>query len=123
MQCDAVAEQLARADDLTAEGRALDDTTQAHVGRCLRCQAEVVQHRKLRRALAALRAEVREAPPALLTELLAVLDEHEGHRPLRSAVSGRRVAYVGGIAVATVAGAAGAIALAARSRRRPLLAG
>ena len=42
-----------------------------HVERCLRCQAELVQYRKLLRALRALRTEVLEPAPGLLADILA----------------------------------------------------
>ena len=38
-------------------------------------------------------------------------------RAVRSLISGRRAAYVGGIAAATAAGAAGAILFASRARK------
>jgi hypothetical protein len=42
-------------------------------------------------------------------------------RAVRSLLSGRRVAYVGGIAAATAAGAVSAIVLTARTRRARLV--
>jgi hypothetical protein len=115
--CDEIAESLAGFADGSA---VLDRPARRHVERCLRCQAELVQYRKLLRALHALRTEVLEPAPGLLTDILATL-EHAGERQaLRSMISGRRAAYLGGIAAATAAGAAGAILLAARSRRMRL---
>jgi hypothetical protein len=101
----------------------LDASARAHVEQCLRCQAELVQYRKLLRALRAMRTEVLEPAPGLLPEVLAGLEEAAERGALRSLLRGRRVAYVGGIAAATAAGAAGAIVLATRARRRMPLAG
>jgi len=114
VRCDQVARQLPGVVDGTAE---LDDGARRHVESCLRCQAEVVRYRKLLRALRMLRTEVLEPSPGLLGEILAGLSEAGERHMLRSALTGRRVAYVGGLAVATAAGAAGAIALATLSRR------
>lgn len=102
---------------------ALDGAARRHVEHCLRCQADLVRYRRLLRALRTLRTEVLEPAPGLLPELLAALEEAGERRALRSLVSGRRVAYLGGLAAATVAGATGAVVLRARSRRRVPLAG
>ena len=89
---------------------------------CLRCQAEVVQYRRVLRALRAMRTDVLAPAPGLLPEVLAALEEAGERRALRSLLNGRRVAYVGGIAAATAAGVGGALVLASRSRRRLPLA-
>ena len=47
----------------------------AHVEQCLRCQAELVQHRRVLRAMRSLRHEVLEPAPGLLPDLLAALEE------------------------------------------------
>ncbi len=120
MRCDDVAETLAAAGDGLA---LLDGADRAHVGRCLRCQAEVVQYRKLLRALRALRTEVLDPAPGMLTDILAYLEEAGERHALRSLLKGRHFAYLGGIAAAATAGAAGAIVLAGRSRRRLRVAG
>ena len=55
MRCDQVADRLPAA----AEGlEALDPAARRHVERCLRCQADAVQYRKVLRAMRALRTEV-----------------------------------------------------------------
>ena len=120
INCDEVAGALSEIVD--GSGHA-DRAVLAHVESCLRCQAELVQYRKLLRALRAMRTEVLEPAPGLLPEVLAGLEEAAERSALRSMLSGRRVAYVGGIAAATAAGAAGAIVLATRARRRMPLAG
>ena len=119
MRCDDIGEILAA----TADGSvSLDEATRRHVQQCLRCQAEVVQYRKLLRTLRTLRTEVLAPAPGLVAEVLASLEEAaEGHA-VRSLLEGRRVAYLGGIAVASAAAAAGlgvAWVLANRSRGGP----
>jgi hypothetical protein len=114
VQCDEVAELLSDA----AEGSTiLDRTARRHVDRCLRCQAELVQYRKLLRALHTLRTEVLEPAPGLVADILAHIEEAGERQAVRSILRGRKVAYVGGIAAATAAGAAGAILFASRVRK------
>jgi hypothetical protein len=114
VRCDHLADRLPAA----AEGTvALEPDERAHVERCLRCQADAAQYRRLLRALRQLRSEPVAVPAGLLDDLRAALD-HPGRRAGRA----RRAAYLGGIAAATAATAAGAIVLA-RSRRRLPLAG
>src|SRR5258706_8137960 len=72
MQCEAVADLLANAADGSVM---LDRTTRRHVDRCLRCQAELVQYRKLLRALHNLRTEVLVPAPGLLSDILATIEE------------------------------------------------
>ena len=59
----------------------------------------------------------------VVDEILAYLEDATERHAIRSILSGRRGAYLGGIAAATAAGAAGAIVLVNRSRRRLPLAG
>jgi threonine dehydrogenase-like Zn-dependent dehydrogenase len=114
MRCDEVAEALAAG----AEGPAhLDLPVRAHVEQCLRCQADLVQYRRLLRAMRSLRTEVLEPAPGLLAEILASVEEAGERHAVRSLLSGRRVAYLGGLAAATAAGAGAAIVIATRSRR------
>ena len=121
MRCDDVADQLAAAADGSAP---LGQAERAHVGACLRCQAEIVHYRRLLRALRALRLELIEPGPGLLADVLVSLEEAGERRAIRSVLHGRRVVYVGGIAAATAAAAAGgAIVIAGRARRRLPLAG
>jgi hypothetical protein len=114
MRCEQLTDVLSDAADGTA---LLDAQARLHVDHCLRCQAEVVQYRKLLRALHTMRTEVLNPGPGLVGDLLAVLEEAGEKHAVRSMLSGRRVAYVGGIAAATAAGAAGALVLANLSRR------
>ena len=114
MQCDAVAELLAEVADGTV---LLDRTARRHVDSCLRCQAEMVQYRKVLRAMRTMRTEVLEPAPGLLSDILASLEEAGERRAIRSMIQGHRAAYLGGLAAATAAGAAGAVFYASRARR------
>jgi len=122
INCDEVAGALPHIVDGTGHAdRAMLD----HVESCLRCQAELVQYRKLLRTLRALRTEVFDPAPGVLADVLASLEEAGERRAVRSLLTGRRAAYVGGIAAAAAATAAagGALVIASRSRRRWPLAG
>ncbi len=114
MRCDDLTEFLPGVADGSA---ALSDAARWHVERCLRCQAELVQYRKLLRALRTIRTEVLEPAPGLLADILAGISESGERHAVRNLLSGRKVAYVGGLAAATAAGAAGAVVLATMSRR------
>jgi hypothetical protein len=119
--CEEVVDELAGAADGSVR---LARQQRRHVEHCLRCQADLVQHRKLLRGLRSLRADVIEPAPGLLADILAglegapVLQRHA----VRSFLSSRRVAYMGGLAAATAAGAVSAIVFTT-SRRRARLAG
>jgi hypothetical protein len=117
VQCEDLSSALAA----TAGGDAtLTRAERRHVERCLRCQAEVVQYRKLLRTLRTLRTDVLEPAPGLLADILATIEEAGERQAVRSALSGRRIAYLGGLAAATAAGAAGALVYATRTRRTRL---
>jgi hypothetical protein len=90
--------------------------TRAHLGRCLRCQAELAQYRRVRRAARSLHTERWAGPADLLEAVLAGLERASD----RTAARTRRLGvYLGGVA-ATAAGAAaaGAIVLTRRTRAR-----
>jgi anti-sigma factor RsiW len=118
MRCESVSLQLAEiADGLNR----LPADAERHVDSCLRCQAELVQYRRLLRALTSLRYHYVAPDDSLLEDILAALRPpatvHRLHR--RS----RRAAYIGGIAAAAAtAGAAGAIVIASRLASRQSLA-
>jgi anti-sigma factor RsiW len=95
-----------------------DAAIRRHVETCLRCQAELAQYRKVLRALHQLRTEVIEPAPGLLPDILSSIGAAGERRAMRFLLTGRRAAYVGGIAAATAAGAAGAIVLATRARHK-----
>lgn len=103
--CAAVADALPGVVD--GSGR-LDRSHRRHVERCLRCQAELAQYRKLLRAMQALRSTASPVPAGLLADVLAHLEAAGERSAVRGALSGRRVAYLGGIAAATAAAGAGA---------------
>jgi anti-sigma factor RsiW len=116
VQCDQIAELLPQIVD---HHERADAGVVRHVDSCLRCQAELAQYRRLLRALHQLRTEVLEPAPGTLPAILARLESVGERGAVRSLLSGRRAAYVGGLAVATAAaGAAGAIVLAGRGRRK-----
>jgi hypothetical protein len=117
MRCDDLAEVLPQ----FADGSTLADrATRRHVDRCLRCQAELVQYRRLLKALHSLRTEVLEPAPGVLPGILATIEAAGERHALRSMLNGRRLAYAGGIAAATAAGAAGALLYATTARRTRL---
>ena len=90
-----------------------------HVETCLRCQAELAQYRKVLRTLHTLRTEMIEPYPGLVPDVLAALQAAGERGAMKHLLTGRRGAYLGGIAAATAAaGAAGAIVLATRRHRR-----
>ena len=117
-------EELAGMVSTTASGVSVDDWRgRRHVETCLRCQAELVRYRRLLRTLRTLRTDLFDPGPGLVADVIASLEEAGERHLLRSLLSGHRVAYVSGLAVAT-AGAAGALVIASRSRgRRVPLAG
>ncbi|MGH9265669.1 MAG: hypothetical protein ACRD1D_13355 [Acidimicrobiales bacterium] len=112
-------DQVAKALPAIVDGLEVADIdVQRHVASCLRCQAELVQYRKVLRALHQIRTELLDPAPGLLPDVLAAIGAAGERRAIHDLLNGRRVAYVGGIAAATAAGAAGAIlATRARSRR------
>ena len=115
MRCEEVSSLLPGLVDGSA---GVDRRAARHVDSCLHCQAELVQYRKLLRTLHALRTEVLEPAPGLLTDIFTRLEAAGEQSAVRSMLRGRRVAYVGALAAATAAaGAAGAIVLVTRNRR------
>jgi anti-sigma factor RsiW len=114
MLCDEIADQLAANADVET---ITDRKTRKHVETCLRCQAEVVQYRKLLKALHALREDMVATPHGLVTDIFVKLEAAGERAAVRSLISGKRAAYVGGIAVATAAAGAGAAVLLVNRRR------
>ena len=116
MRCEDLSEALAG----VAEGGELADRrARRHVEGCLRCQAELAQHRKLLKALRTLRTEVLTPAPGLVAEVLASLEEAGERAAVRSLLQGRRVAYLvalGVAASAAITGAGVAVLMARRSR-------
>ncbi len=120
--CETASIQLAGAADGDLH---LDPEIDRHVEECLRCQAELVQYRKLLRALTALRGQRLVVDDGLLDDVLeAIRPTASVHRIHRIGQRGRRAAYLAGAAAAaTAAGAAGALVIAARLQERARLAG
>lgn len=87
-----------------------------HVEHCLRCQAEVVQHRRILRSMRAMRDEVLEPVPGMLPDLLAELHDAGERQAVRSLLHRRRLAYSVAIVGLVSAGATGAV-VALRSHR------
>ena len=114
-----------RLDELLAEAIDGQDLFEpgVEVGLTLREQAELAQYRKLIRVLRTLRDDALVPSESVVEEVLAYLEDATERHAIRSIHSGRRGAYLGGLAAATAAGAAGAIVLVSRSRRRLPLAG
>ena len=115
MQCEHVVEQLS--DIVDGRGQSTPEIN-AHVEGCLRCQAELVQYRKLLKALHNLRTEVLEPAPGTLSGIFARIESAGERGAIRSLLNNRKAAYVGGLAVATAAAGAGAIVLMGRTKRR-----
>ena len=92
-----------------------------HIQGCLRCQAEVAAYRRVLRHLRGLRHDEVPSPPGALAAVLVALEaaelgEHAGaHRALR-------MAYVGGITVATAAAGAAGVLVWMNRRRMGLAA-
>jgi hypothetical protein len=117
-QPDLHANVIARLPAVVDNDDVLSPIERGHVDSCLQCQAELVRYRKLLRALHDLRTNVIQPAPGLLADILDGLAERGERRAIRSLVTGRRAAYTGGIAVATIAGVTGVVLLAGRSRGR-----
>ena len=119
--CETFSLQLAGAVD----GDELEPAAKAHFETCLRCQAELAQYKKLLRALSSLRNQRLAIDENLVDELLLALQPggtvHRLQR-LGAASRSRKAAYIGGIAAAATAGAAGALVIASRLAARQGLA-
>jgi hypothetical protein len=102
VRCEEVA---ARLPSIMAGAAAADHEVVEHVETCLRCHAELSRYHKLLRMLGQLRSQAVDPPPGLLADVIEALDAAARRRVVRSVLTGRRVAYSGGIA--------GAVALAA----------
>lgn len=104
---------------IAAGENGVDERAAAHVGSCLRCQAEVAAYRRVLATMRLMRADVFPVPGRAIAEALEIV---HGSAPA-SALSGEgppvwavRAAYVGGITAASAAGM-----FMWLSRRRPAL--
>ncbi len=113
MRCDEVADLLPQIMDgpETADRRVV-----RHVEGCLRCQAEMVQYRRLLKVLHQLRAQGAAPPPGLVGAILSSLEEAGQRGAIRSVLTGRRVSYVGGLALAVGAAGVAGVVLVNRGR-------
>ncbi len=114
MKCDQVADHL----EAVAAGEVvLPLESRRHVEGCLRCQAEMIQHRRVLRTMRSFRSDLLEPADGLLPEILSTIEAAGERHAVRSLLHRHRWAYLSGLAVACAAGAAGAIILTTRSRR------
>lgn len=119
MRCDRLASSLPEIahGEITPKRR-----VERHINQCLRCQAELSQHRRIRHALRATQRVEATAPRALRRELSrAIAALEESSRLAGEQSKGDASSWVLPVALMTAAGAAGAagaIVFAARSRRR-----
>jgi hypothetical protein len=88
----------------------------AHVGTCLRCQAELARYRRLLARLHQLRGDVVAPRPSSVAAVLAALEEAGDDGAVRTLLHSRAAAYVGGAVVATAAASAGMLVWASRRR-------
>ena len=114
MRCETIDRRLSESFE---DPGALDADLAAHVGGCLRCQAELVRYRRLRHELARLRPEPAVTTDGLLDDIFGTLDASAWARFL--ARRGRQ-ALCTLVAAAGAAGAAGAIVAVGRVRHRRL---
>jgi len=114
VRCDDVAVALSESLDGSTP---LPRSAGRHVDRCLRCQAEQAQYRRVMRMMRTLKPQIIEPAPGLLVEILVGIESDAGPRAIRSILERHRVAYVAAATAATAATAAGAIVIAARTRR------
>ena len=93
MRCEELTSDLSAAADGSA---LLGRNERRHVERCLRCQAELVQYRRVLRAMRAMRTEVLEPAPGVLSDILASIEAAGERRAIRSLITGHKAAYLGG---------------------------
>jgi hypothetical protein len=99
-----------------------DEAVISHVGSCLRCQSELARYRKLLRLLNQLRAYRVEPPVGVVADVLGVLEDAAQRRVIRSALTGRRIAYAGAFVVPAALIVAVALSRRGRLRRvRPVV--
>lgn len=115
MRCEQAASTLA---DLIEGVEVPAGPASDHIARCLRCQAELAQHRRLRLAMRRMRDQVVAPSPGLVDQVLSAVDAAAG--PGTRTQRRHVVAYVAAATAAATATAAGAALLAARTRRTRL---
>ncbi len=85
----------------------------SHVRSCLRCQADAVRYRRLRRELGSLADRIEAAPPFLLTGVEQAISAQ-----LASSAGSRQHAHLAATIAGTAAAAASAVAVAMWRRAR-----
>jgi alkylhydroperoxidase family enzyme len=114
VRCDDASKVLT---ELAEGGEPSSDKAARHIGRCLRCQAQLAQHRRVRRSMGLMRDRTVEPAPGLLGDILASLEAMGEHPPGSPARRRHLVAYAAALTAATAAGAAGFFVLTSRGRR------
>ncbi|MEZ5245836.1 MAG: hypothetical protein R2707_12115 [Acidimicrobiales bacterium] len=114
--CEDLIESLPGVVDGGPRGEVMSEVDRTHLAQCLRCQAEVANYRRLRRAMRELAEAGGPVDATLEHEILLVLDEYDER-------SGRRVPGYAAATLGGLAAAAGVIALATRQRRSGRLVG
>jgi hypothetical protein len=97
---------------------AADRKVVRHIETCLRCQAELVQYRKLFRVLHQMRAQGAKPPPGTVGRILTGIEEAAERGAIRSALAGRHMAYVAGLTAAAGAAATAGVVVVLASRSR-----
>ncbi len=115
MRCEEVA--VAVSESIEAE-MPMPKPAARHVDRCLRCQAEQAQYKKVFRSMNSLRSAQIDPGPNMLSEILDFVQNQGSRNFILTALDRHRVVYVAAAtATAAAATAAGAIVIAARVRR------
>ncbi len=116
MRCEQVVDLLPQ---IMEGNEPADRRVVSHVESCLRCQAELARYRRMLKLLRQLRVEGPEPPPGVVGDILVAVEEAAERGAIRSVLTGRRMAYVGGLAVAAgAASVAGAVVVMANRNRR-----
>ncbi|MEX0767281.1 MAG: hypothetical protein WD029_02295 [Microthrixaceae bacterium] len=115
MRCEEVA--VAVSESIEAE-LPMAQKAARHVERCLRCQAEQAQYKKVLFAMSSLRGAQSDPGPELLSEILDYLHIQTARNPVLRSLDRHRVAYFTAATAAVAAvTATGALVIAARVRR------
>ena len=115
MRCEEVVDALPQIMDGL---ETVDRKVVRHIETCLRCQAELVQYRKLFRVLHQMRAQGAKPPPGTVGRVLTGIEEAAERGAIRSALAGRRMAYVAGLTAAAGAAATAGVVVVLASRSR-----
>jgi len=103
--------EVARRLPAILDGAAAGDEVVTHVESCLACRSELARYKKMMRLLGQLREERPAVPDGLIEGVLTSLGVAAERQMIRSALSHRRLAYSGGLAL-SIAVASGVVVLA-----------